>query len=805
MEEDYKLKLIIEAQDKFSAELKSMQWQIEQLQVGVKQTQSKTSSALSSIKKWIAALWIWALITKTTKSIINLADNLEKSEIAFTTMLWSAERAEAMLKDLSDFAKKTPFELTWIRESAQQLIAMGVNADDIIPTLKSLWDVSAWLSVPLERLALNYGQVIAQWKLTWRELRDFTMAWVPLLDQLAKQVWTTTTEIQNMISKGQISSNDVIEAFRQMSSEWWKFANLMDKQATTLSWMWSNLQDELNSLWEEIWKSFLPIIKWYIEQISKRVSENSESIKIMAKQIFETVWIVADNIITVLQDVGQTCLELFFWIKSDWSNSAITFWQIFMAVLQKIWQWIEAASKMVSDLWTLMKTWYGRAWNWLKWIKTGWDAFANDFFVYGKSWTESYWNAMRAFWTMDTNWLDEVPNILKDITDWREEFGAKVITQENELFTSFAKTESYFSNTRSALKDLGDTAQNLNLSDILDDSGGWSWSGGKSKTEKMTEEMKDLIKEMEEYAKESEQMRKATYEWIIDWMEEAVKKAEDLANEIDNLHQKIDDLNKEENVDIAKAYIEAEQVIKDYKKEYEWVVELAERYSKIELQDKSKDWSAMWFSAEDLLAVKNAYEGMQSAFEWLNKDQTQALKDQIEAQKEYNDLNDIEKIKADYAEKRKIIQEELDEKMTALQTEINKYNELSTKKQEYEKKWLDYMHYSYKEQQTMVANLIDMYNRLAAAKERAGASGDVGHKAGWWDVYGWTPYIVWEHGPELFIPNQSWSIVPNNQITNNNWIEVNISGVSVRNDSDIEAIAQEMIRQIKLEKQFNIS
>lgn len=39
-------------------------------------------------------------------------------------MLGSGEQAEKMLSDLSDFAKKTPFELTDIRENAKQLLAM---------------------------------------------------------------------------------------------------------------------------------------------------------------------------------------------------------------------------------------------------------------------------------------------------------------------------------------------------------------------------------------------------------------------------------------------------------------------------------------------------------------------------------------------------------------------------------------------------------------------------------------------------------------------------------------------------------
>ena len=78
-------------------------------------------------------------------------------------------------------------------------------------------------------------------------------------------------------------------------------------------------------------------------------------------------------------------------------------------------------------------------------------------------------------------------------------------------------------------------------------------------------------------------------------------------------------------------------------------------------------------------------------------------------------------------------------------------------------------------------------------------------KAWWWDVYSWQSYIVWEKWPELFVPNQKWSVVPTNQITNNNWIEININGAVVRNDNDIQAIADEITRRIKLEKNFWIA
>jgi len=76
-------------------------------------------------------------------------------------------------------------------------------------------------------------------------------------------------------------------------------------------------------------------------------------------------------------------------------------------------------------------------------------------------------------------------------------------------------------------------------------------------------------------------------------------------------------------------------------------------------------------------------------------------------------------------------------------------------------------------------------------------------KADGWMVNAWTTYLVWERWPELFVPNRSGTIVPNEQIINNdNWINITMWSVVVRNDADIKEIAQEIVRLTKLEKNY---
>ena len=247
--------------------------------------QAKFNGIWEKIKGIFWGAWEWAKwvaigsIGAMAKSVVHLADQYEQAKISFTTMLGSADKASDLLTKLSAFAKKTPFELSEVRENAKQLLAMGISAEKIIPTMKALGDVSAGLSVPMERLALNYGQVMTKGKLAGQELKDFTTAGVPLLDELSKNLGKSKTEIQAMVSKGQISAEMVTEAFRTMTSEWGKFADLMSAQSGTLSGMWSNFSDSLAQIGEKIWLYLLPWLKESVDWIARLFNKPQNAIE----------------------------------------------------------------------------------------------------------------------------------------------------------------------------------------------------------------------------------------------------------------------------------------------------------------------------------------------------------------------------------------------------------------------------------------------------------------------------------------------------------------------------------------------
>ena len=214
---------------------------------------------------------------------IKAGAEFEQTKINFETILGGADAAKAKLKELSDFAVRTPFTIPEVEQNAKQLLAYSIEAENLIPTMKMLGDVSAGLSVPLSRLVLNFGQVKTQGKLTGRELKDFAIAGVPLISVLAKNLGVAQSEIADLVSAGKIGFPEVKQAFIAMSSGSGQFANLMEKQSKSFFGILSNIQDDMIRISRSIGLDLIPEMKELASSFRVFLNQNRELIKLRLK------------------------------------------------------------------------------------------------------------------------------------------------------------------------------------------------------------------------------------------------------------------------------------------------------------------------------------------------------------------------------------------------------------------------------------------------------------------------------------------------------------------------------------------
>lgn len=177
---------------------------------------------------------------------LKVASDMEQARIGFTTMLGSAEKADAFLRDLADFAAKTPFELPDLVAASQRMKAMGFAAEQIMPTLTAVGDAVAAMGGSkehIDRVTLALGQMQAKGKVSGEELRQLTEAGIPVWDILAKKIGVTVPEAMQLVEKRAVDANVFIAGFIENTSQ--RVGGMMQKQSQTLLGMLSTLKDTI--------------------------------------------------------------------------------------------------------------------------------------------------------------------------------------------------------------------------------------------------------------------------------------------------------------------------------------------------------------------------------------------------------------------------------------------------------------------------------------------------------------------------------------------------------------------------------
>lgn len=251
---------------------------------------SGISTKLAGAGKKMSAL-VTLPIIGLGAAAFNSAADFEQLQVAFNTMLGSAEKAKSLLADLDKLAMKTPFEVTEVQDAAKQMLAYGIEADKIVETTRMLGDVASGLGVQtFPQLTLAFGQIKAKGKLAGQELLQLTNAGF----NLAEAMGVTRGQLMDMMSTEEgVSFEQVNQAFISATSEGGRFFNMMQNQSETTSGKISNFKDQLTRLGRDIGTLLLPYAQQLVAWLSKLVQWFSSLAPWQQKTIVLILGIVA--------------------------------------------------------------------------------------------------------------------------------------------------------------------------------------------------------------------------------------------------------------------------------------------------------------------------------------------------------------------------------------------------------------------------------------------------------------------------------------------------------------------------------
>ena len=221
-------------------------------------TMSSQSRIAGELKNQIANVYSIYTLERFVRGLYTIGGEFQKQRIALTSILGDSMKAETIFNRIKDLAVVSPFQFKELASYAKQLSAYSIPYEELYDTTKRLADISAGVGVDMGRIILAYGQARSAAFLRGQELRQFTEAGIPLVDELAKRftkltgVVTSAGDVFDKISRKEVSFGMVKDVLWELTDEGGKFYNMQEALAESLAGKWSNLQDAWDVMMADI-------------------------------------------------------------------------------------------------------------------------------------------------------------------------------------------------------------------------------------------------------------------------------------------------------------------------------------------------------------------------------------------------------------------------------------------------------------------------------------------------------------------------------------------------------------------------
>lgn len=421
----YKAEIVLD-DSKFTSKMNAAERDLKNFEAGAGTWGSRLGTLATGAIAGLGAA-ISAVGLAAGKTGIEFNAMMEQSEIAWTTLLGSAEEAKQTIEDLKELGAKTPFEFEGLDKSAKLLNMAGFEGEKLKETLIAVGDAVSAVGggqEELEGVSMALFQMSAKGKASAEEMNQLAERGIPAWQILSETMGKPIPELMKMSEQGKLMADQVIPALVEGMGD--RFGGAMEKQSQTFNGLMSTLRDNLKSfsamitsdLFEKI-KSFLPPIIDFINQISdafknagwkgviqeilppqvtSSITQNlrilkqiisdfvtfgkdiwkkyGDEITIIAKVTWEAISQIIKGLLEILRGSIKTILSL---ISGDWKGA----WEGIKSIAKGVWDIVgsiisnalRSIQNTMSSSLEGMKTISSNTWNGIKtFISSTWDA-----------------------------------------------------------------------------------------------------------------------------------------------------------------------------------------------------------------------------------------------------------------------------------------------------------------------------------------------------------------------------------------------------------------------------------------------
>ena len=263
-EQRYSLGELQDQQARNRLEVRKLTREYKEFAGGTNNADEIVKSLTDSLKRTAAEIGGLVAIKRFGSDVIEATGKMQQLQVALSTILQDKSKADQLIADIVQFAAKTPFNLDDVATGAKQLLAYGSSADNVVNELSMLGDVASGLQIPIGQLIYLYGTLRTQGRAMTVDIRQFAGRGIPIYEELAKVLGVSKDQVGELVKEGKVGFKEVEQAFKNMTSEGGKFANLMESSAGTWPQRLSNIEDTLFQKMNEFGNKYKEVFEFGI-------------------------------------------------------------------------------------------------------------------------------------------------------------------------------------------------------------------------------------------------------------------------------------------------------------------------------------------------------------------------------------------------------------------------------------------------------------------------------------------------------------------------------------------------------------
>jgi len=236
--------------------------------------QTTATGELSKLGTQLSGLGIGAVSVQTglvgalgaaSTAAVKTAADMETMRAQLDSVVKGGDNAKRVFDELKVFAAATPFEFPELLQATNTLASFGVQADQLVETVRGLGEAASAAQAPIQDVALVYGQMLARGKLSAEDVLQLQSRGIDVWGSLAKQLGVTVDQLKEMSEQGKIGRKEIEKlpaAFADV------YSGSIARQAETFNGKMSTLSDLTKDIAAQFGNELNPQLKTFMDLVN---------------------------------------------------------------------------------------------------------------------------------------------------------------------------------------------------------------------------------------------------------------------------------------------------------------------------------------------------------------------------------------------------------------------------------------------------------------------------------------------------------------------------------------------------------